>query len=75
VVLQVRALPDRVQFQAKLYDATGIGIGFGTMVGLQGPGGAIEFTGPANPKLQLRIAPMFRYPSDTHLGELAGSPK
>jgi hypothetical protein len=73
IVLQVRALADRVQFQAKLYDSSGHGIGFGKIRGPDGKwGGAMELTDPAHPKLTLRIEPLFTYPSDQHLGELAG---
>jgi hypothetical protein len=69
VVLQVRLVEDRVQFQAKLYDATGRRIGFGKILGPEGWGGAIEFTGPNKPELDLKISPLFKYPSALHLGE------
>jgi len=68
IVLQVRALPDRVQLQAKLYNLSGRGFAFGKMPGA--PGGIIDFTGPKNPELRLRIEPIFEYPSDLHLGQL-----
>jgi len=71
VVLQVRLVEDRVQFQAKLYDATGRGIGFGKALGAKGLGGIIEMTGPNHPELTLKINPIFKYPSDLHLGEFA----
>ena len=67
IVLQVRALPDRIQLQAKLYDSNGRGIALGKATG----GGAIELTGPNHPNLELKIEPLFRYPSSTHIGELA----
>jgi hypothetical protein len=71
IVLQVRALQDRVQLQAKLYDSTGRGVGFGKILGPDGKwGGGIELTGAANPRLRLRISPLFKYPGDRHLGEL-----
>jgi hypothetical protein len=70
VVLQVKALPDRIQLQAKFYDSSGRGFGFGKVLGPDGWGGGLEFTGPANPQLRLKITPMFKYPSDLHLGEL-----
>ncbi len=70
VVLQVRALPDRVQLQAKIYDRSGRAFGFGTGKDAQGRlGGAFEIAPPGHP-LKLKIAPMFRYPSASHLGEL-----
>ncbi len=70
IVLQVRALPDRIQLQAKFYEATGRGVGFGAIRGPDGQwGGGIELTGSAHPRLTLRIAPLFKYPSDRHLGE------
>lgn len=70
VILQLRFVEDRVQFQAKLYDASGRRIGFGKILGTEGWGGAIEFTGPNNPELSLKITPLFKYPSTFHLGEL-----
>lgn len=71
VVLQVRALPNRIQLQAKFYDASGRGVGFGKIRGPDGQwGGGIELTGSAHPQLTLRIPPLFKYPSDRHLGEL-----
>jgi hypothetical protein len=75
IVLQVRIVKERVQFQAKLYDATGRGIGFGKMKGPNGWGGAIELTGPNHPKLTLKIEPIFKYPSALHLGEFATATK
>jgi len=75
VVLQVKALPDRVQLQARLYDPSGRGIGFGKVVGPDGrPGGGIVLS-PSGHPLDLKIAPMFKYPSDTHLGQLVDSPR
>lgn len=67
IVLQVRALPDRIQLQAKLYDSSGRGIALGKTKG----GGTIEMTGPNHPDLTLKIEPLFRYPSSSHLGQLA----
>lgn len=69
-VLQVRVLEDRVQLQAKFYDSDGRGFAFGKVLGPQGWGGGIEITGPADPQLHMKIAPMFKYPSDSHFGEL-----
>jgi hypothetical protein len=68
-------MKDRVQFQAKLYDATGKGIGFGKMKGPKGESGVIEQTGPQHPKLTLQIQPIFKYPSGLHLGEFAATKK
>lgn len=71
IVLQVRALSDRVQLQAKFFDSTGRGFAFGKVIGPQGVGGGIEFTGPDNPQLQMKFEPLFKYPSSSHLGEKA----
>ncbi len=70
VILQIRLVEDRVQFQAKLYDSTKRRIGFGKTLGPEEWGGAIEFTGPNRPSLNLKISPLFKYPSALHLGEL-----
>lgn len=68
IVLQVRVLPDRVQLQAKLHDVTGRGFGFGKLLGPDGKWGGGLFLGDALPRLH--ISPMFKYPSDQHLGDL-----
>jgi hypothetical protein len=70
IVLQVILLDDRVRFQAKLYDSSGRGISFGKVRGPEGWGGGIEITGPKHPDLLLKISPVFKYPSDLHLGEM-----
>ena len=70
VVLQVRLMSDRVQFQAKLYDSAGRGIGFGKAKSKEGWGGVIELTGSMHPNLELKIQPIFKYPSELHLGQL-----
>lgn len=36
IVLQIKVVEDRVQFQAKMYDATGRGVGFGKVLGPNG---------------------------------------
>lgn len=72
VVLQVKALQDRVQLQAKFYDSHGRGFAFGKTKGPDGVGGGMEFTGPAHPVLTMKFARMFAYPSDRHLGEMLG---
>jgi len=74
IVLQVKALRDRIQLQAKMFDSSGRGFAFGKLHGPDGWGGGIEFTGAAHPELQMKFEPMFAYPSDSHLGELAHSP-
>ena len=35
-----------------------------------GKGGIIEITGASHPRLEIKIEPMFMYPSDLHLGKL-----
>lgn len=70
IVLQVRLLKDRVQLQAKFYDATGRGVGFGMGRGSDGRlGGIMEFTGAKRPALTMSIQPIFKYPSDMNLGK------
>ncbi len=70
IVLQIKVLEDRVQLQAKFHDSGGRGFEFGKVLGPQGWGGGIEITGPAYPQLQMRIAPIFKYPSDSRFGSL-----
>ncbi len=70
IVLQVKLLADRVQFQAKIYDSNGVRWGIGKKSGPEGRGGVIEKTGSAHPSLTLKIEHIFKYPSDLHLGEL-----
>ncbi|MDQ1610301.1 MAG: hypothetical protein QOG00_232 [Pyrinomonadaceae bacterium] len=67
IALQIRAFPDRIQFQASLYDANGKNL---TIV--EGPGrdGAlVSVSAPGKPKPPHKIEPMFKYPSREHLGE------
>ncbi len=71
IVLQIRLIGDKVQLQAKFYNSTGRGVGIGKVLGPDGWGGGIELTGPNHPELLLKIDPIFKYPSDSHLGELA----
>ena len=68
IVLQVKHVGDRIQFQGKFYDVNGNAVGIGK--DRSGRGGVIEKTGPNHPELELRIEPIFKYPSDLHLGEL-----
>ncbi len=66
VVLQVRILDDRIQFQGKLYDRKGNGMALGK--NSRGQGGIVEGTGPNHPHLEMKIEPIFVYPSENHLG-------
>lgn len=69
VVIQVVALPDRVQLQGIWYDADGNGVALSSAPKATG-GAYIETTGRRNSQLETRIERIFRYPSDRHLGEL-----
>jgi len=72
VVLQVRALPDRIQIAAKMYGSQGRGIGVGKSMNPQKLGGVIELAEHGEP-LHLIIPPLFRYPSAAHMGEFAAA--
>jgi hypothetical protein len=66
VVLQVKALPGRVQLSAKLYGPKGEMFGVGAaQPGTGGGGGIMTFNH------DFVIPRIFKYPSSTHLGELA----
>ncbi|NCO67705.1 MAG: hypothetical protein COY75_01380 [Nitrospirae bacterium CG_4_10_14_0_8_um_filter_41_23] len=67
IVLQVKVLDDRIQFQGKFYDSNGKGVALGKHE--SGKGGIIEMTGTRHPQLEMKIEPIFQYPSDNHLGE------
>jgi hypothetical protein len=69
VVLQVAALPDRVQLQGLWYDREGNGFALGTAPKPM-TGALMEVTGPKHPQLELEIERMFLYPSSRHLGEM-----
>jgi hypothetical protein len=71
IVLQVNVLSDRVQFQGKFFDGKGNGFGIGKGVDPDTGqvGGIFEITGWRRPRLTMSIQPMFRYPSERHLGE------
>ena len=69
IVLQVKVLQDRIQFQGKFYDNQGNGVALGKHD--SGQGGIIEKTGARHPNLELKIEPIFLYPSENHLGEFA----
>lgn len=66
VVLQIRLVEDRIQLQFKAYDSDG-----GAVVLAKNPHGpdAILSTQPEEAR-NLHIEPIFKYPSDLHLGEL-----
>lgn len=68
IVLQIKHIGDRIQFQSKFYDDDGNGFGIGKRP--SGKGGIIEITGINHPQLELKIEPMFKYPSDLHFGKL-----
>jgi len=68
IVLQVKVLNDRIQFQGKFYNSQGNGVALGKHD--SGQGGVIEMTGANHPHLKLKIEPIFQYPSENHLGEL-----
>lgn len=71
VVLQVRLVEDRIQLQGKFYGPDGRGVAFGKGTNAVGKTvGVMEMTGPNNPVLKMKISPIFRYPSNLHLGEI-----
>ncbi len=65
IIFQIRLIENRVQLQAKIYDSNGNGIG----IHGDEKGGYIELTGINHPVLNFKIEPIFKYPSDLHLGE------
>jgi hypothetical protein len=67
VILQVRALPDRIQLQGIWHSATGR---FFELVRSPDPNHAGGLA-ILRPEQRVRIKPLFRYPSDQHLGELS----
>ena len=70
VILQVVLKEDVVQFAAKMYSSSGQGVGLGSTEDPElGVVGVIELTGAEHRELELRIEPIFEYPSDLHLGE------
>lgn len=65
VVFQIRLVGNRAKLQAKLYDREG-------RIFREGPrGGAFELGQPPTLRDRYVIEPLFRYPSELHLGELA----
>lgn len=72
IVLQVRVLSDRIQFQGKFYDEYGNGV---ALVGRKAWGaGVIEFTGVDYPELGSSIEPIFKNNSGLHFGEIQRLP-
>jgi len=70
VVFQVVLKEDVVQFAAKMYSSTGEGFGMGSAIDPKlGPVGIFEKTKPGE-AFNLKIEPMFKYPSELHMGEL-----
>lgn len=70
VILQVRLLTDRVQLQGIFYDATGKWMYFGESINGDGEGGNILFGGiDTKNTVPPKIEPIFKYPSNRHLGE------
>jgi hypothetical protein len=67
VVLQIRLLDNRIQFQGKFFDEKGNGVALGGQKNMGG--GIIEMTGSGHPKLNYNINPIFKYPSGLHFGE------
>jgi len=74
IILQVRFIEGRVQLQGKLYGPNGKGVAIYRGVRANGsPSGILETTGTKHPRLMAQIVPMFRYPSESHLGERLAS--
>jgi len=68
VVLQVKIIDNRIQFQGEFYGSSGKGIVIGSFG--KGQGGFMQPIGPQTPpKLIKKIKPLFKYPSELHLGE------
>lgn len=71
VVFQVRLVDNRAKLQAKLFDRDGRGFILRESDPGEGArGGVLEFVSPAERDRRV-IQPLFRYPSELHLGELA----
>lgn len=71
VALQIRVKPDRIQIQGKWYEPNGNGRGWSFVESPDGSGGLMQVLNPQHPENEIKIKPMFRYPSALHLGELA----
>jgi len=71
IVLQVRALPDRIQLQGEWWDNTGHGIRLVKNDNSLPRGGSIlRLNRVNNLNPPPHIEPIFEYPSDTHLGKM-----
>ncbi len=66
IIFQVILVDNKVQLQGKFYNSTGNGWG---IFGKKGEGGNITPLGPDSPFPDVKIEPIFKYPSDLHLGE------
>lgn len=74
IILQVRLLENCVQLQGKCYGPNGNGVAICRGVSTNGnPSGIIETTGGKHSSFMVKIVPMFRYPSELHLGERLAS--
>ncbi len=74
IILQVRFIEGRVQLQGKLYGPNGEGVAICRGVSANGnPNGIIETTGKKHTRLMSQIVPLFRYPSESYLGERLAS--
>ena len=72
VVLQILLIKDVVQLQGKFYDSDGYGMAFSEPVEY-GSDFRVEYFDPHDApydKLQTQIIPIFKYPSELHLGEM-----
>jgi hypothetical protein len=70
VVLQVKLLPDKIQIQGEWWDRGGKGV---RLVTTDDGRSFVLMLSQDNYPAEPGIKPMFRYPSDNHLGELAPS--
>jgi hypothetical protein len=72
VVLQVKALPDRIQLQGEWRTTGGYGARISECINPQNGqvGGCITKLSPTYNPTDTQIKPMFEYPSDLHFGEL-----
>jgi len=69
IILQIRLIEDRIQLQGKFYHSDGSGVEIGILgIDKNYPGG-IHFLG-SDTLSELKVQPIFVYPSNQHLGEL-----
>lgn len=73
IILQVKALQDRIQLQGEWWNPSGIGVRIMKDPHPRGPQytGMMVFLRPKSDLNESPIIPMFKYPSETHFGELA----